>query len=309
MDKYIFENESLEELIKTGKHCIHKDYYNYLHGINITEQTIKENNLIKCYKIGIIIPNYNYSKWLHKCLGSILNQNYNNYEVILIDDMSTDNSVDIAKEYIDKMNIKIIELKQKRLSGGARNEGYLYLSDDVDYVWYMDSDDWLRDSNVLKVVNDNLQSFPDVLFVGLSADINGIPSCYYMPDYKDKYSAIKGWSGSSGKVIKKELATRQECLYKEGTLKEDRTQHYKICIYMNSFKCLKDNVYIWNRNNKKSVTTTRTKNWKVDTIRNYADALELYNTEKGKDSMIDQILMNRVIECENELKADGDSQR
>ena len=302
----VFENEPLEYLINTNKHCIHKDYIEYLTGKNITK--VKETNK-KNYKIGIIIPNYNYSEWIDKCLNSILNQTYKNYEVIFIDDMSTDNSVEIAKTYIDRMNIKIIELKQKRLSGGARNEGYLYLSKDVDYVWYVDSDDWLIDDNVLQKINDNLAGEPDVLFVGLCTSQKKHLTTYFIPSYKDRYSAITGWSGSSGKVIKKELALRQECLYKEGTLKEDRTQHYKICIYMNSFKCLQETVYVWNKNNEKSVTTIRNDNWKVDTIRNYADALELYNKEKGKDNKIDQLLMQRVNECENELKTEGDSQR
>ena len=302
----IFNDEPLDVLIKTKEHCIHKDYVKYLLGEDLKVPKEIKN---KEHKISIIIPNCNYSEWLHKCLGSILNQTYKNYEVIFIDDCSTDNSVEIAESYKDKMDIKVIELKQKRLNGGARNEGYLHVSKDTDYIWYVDSDDWLRDSDVLKRINDNLKCEPDVLFVGLSTDNDNIITSYYIPNYKDKYAAMQGWSGSSGKVIKKELATRQECLYKEGTLKEDRTQHYKVCIHMESFKCLKEVVYVWNRSNTKSVTTIRNNLWKVSTFRNYADALEVYEEEKGKDLKVDQILMQRVNECENELITKGDSQR
>ena len=185
----IFRNENLEYLIRTGEHCIHEDYYIYLNGSEIkkTEQTTKNR-----YKIGIIIPNYNGAEWLDKCLKSVECQTYKNYEVIFIDDMSTDNSIEIAKKYIDKINIKIVELKQKRYNGGARNEGYLYLSNDVDYVYYLDSDDWFSDTNTLAKINDNLGA--DVLFVGVAADYNGIIRCFYAPKYKDQYEAILGWS-------------------------------------------------------------------------------------------------------------------
>lgn len=303
----IFENKSLEYLINTGEHCIRKDYAEYL-----KKDTLKEIKHIKGnknYKIGIIIPNCNYSEWIDKCLTSILNQTYKNYEVIFVDDVSTDDSVKIAKKYKSKMNIKIIELKQKRFNGGARNEGYLYLSDDVDYVYYIDSDDWLINEEVLEKMNNNLQGNPDVLFVGLGADYSGIIRSYYVPKYKDRYEAIKGWSGSSGKLIKKEIALRPENLYQEGTLKEDRTQHYKICIAMDSYRCLDEICYVWNKNNTKSVTTIRDGKWKADTIRNYADSVELYEREKGKDHNIDQILLARVENCWKEINNKGDSQQ
>lgn len=308
-DIYIFENEPLEYLLKTGLHCIRKDYVEYL-----TEKPVEEIKVAKPqklnYKIGIIIPNYNYEQWINKCLTSIERQTYKNFEVIFCDDCSTDNSVEIAKTYQDKMNIKIVQLKQKRLNGGTRNEAYLHLSDDVDYVWYVDSDDWVTDNNVLEKINNNLQGSPDVLFIGIALDRNGIITPQYIPRYTNRYEAVKGWSGSCGKIIRKELATRQECLYQEGTLKEDRTHHYKICIYMKSFKCLPEILYIWNRNNTQSVSTKRnTIEWKVSTIRNYADALELAGKVKGKDARMDIILADRIANCKNELDTGGDAQQ
>lgn len=304
-NSYIFTDEPLEYLISTGLHCIHKDYVEYITGQKL--DTIKQVTPSKRdYKIGIIIPNYNYSEWIDKCLTSLVNQTYKNFEIIFIDDMSTDNSVEIAERYKDKLDIKIVRLRQKRYNGGARNEGYLYLSNDTEYVWYVDSDDWVTE-NALEVINDNLQGSPDVLFVGLKVEQNGIERGYYVQRYYTKYDAIEGWSGSSGKVIKKELATSQ--LYQEGTLKEDRTQHYKVCLNMKSFKCLDEMIYIWNKNNTKSVTTERNAKWKSDTIRNYADAVEMYELYKGKDVRMDKILMNRVVNCKNEIETNGDSQQ
>ena len=321
---YLFDNEPFEDLIKTKLHCIEytkcglvdintTDYdIDCIKKCKITDKDWKKMPEKVNYKIGIIIPNYNYEHTIEKCLESIFNQTYTNYEIIFVDDMSTDNSVNIAKKYQDYYTdyvLKIVQLKQKRLNGGARNEAYLHLSDDVDYVYYVDSDDWLYDENVLEKINNKLQTKPDVLFVGMASYKNNKLSTCFIPKYKDKYDAIEGWSGSCGKVIKKELATRQECLYNEGTLKEDKNQHCRICIYMNNFKLLQEPVYVWNQQNHKSVTTIREKViWGTSTIRHYADTLQLALSVKGQDEKIDKILNERLKKCKREVEYNGDKQ-
>lgn len=336
---YLYEDEDLEDLMKTRLHCIqYKDFkyadinltdYNIdcLKRAKITDKNWKSLDEKKYFRIGIIIPNFNYEHTIEKCLNSIFNQTYKNFEIIFVDDCSTDNSVKIAKETyakylqkelngLDSINkiknddkLKIVQLRQKRLNGGARNEAYLHLSDNVDYVYYIDSDDWLYDEYALEKINNKLQSNPDVLFVGIAEYKNKITKESDIPSYTDKYEAIRGWSGSCGKVIKKELATRQECLYNEGTLKEDKNQHCKICINMKTFNCLKELIYVWNKDNSKSVTTLRNNIlWQTSTIRHYADTKELYLTYKGQDERIDKILKHRIELCEKELKENGDRQ-
>lgn len=338
---YLFEDEPLEDLMKTKLHCMEYNECDFV-DINLTDYNI--DCFKKCkitdkdwdklpnykeYKIGIIVPNYNYEHTIEKCLTSIFNQTYKNYEIIFVDDCSTDNSIDVAQatylkycaKELDKSNVdsewaelpknfKLVRLQQKRLNGGARNEGYLHLSDDVDYVYYVDSDDWLYDEDVLLNINRKLQSKPDVLFVEIMEYKNGKTKVSDIPEYKDKYEAIAGWSGSCGKVIKKSLATRQECLYNEGTLKEDKNQHCKICFYMNSFQLLKKPVYVWNKENYKSVTTVRTINplWETSTIRHWADTLQLYLELKGKDEKIDKYLKARLELAEKEVLSGGDKQ-
>jgi len=328
---YLFDNEDYKELMATGLHCIDYRYCEYV-DINLTDydvECIKKAKITdknwdkverKDYKIGIIIPNYNYDHTIEKCLTSIFNQTYRNYEIIFVDDMSTDKSVQIAsKTYSDFLSrqtldkdfgeLKIVQLKQKRLNGGARNEAYLHLSDDVDYVYYVDSDDWLYDETSLEKINNKLQTQPDVLFVGMASYKNNKLSTCFIPQYKDKYDAIKGWSGSCGKVIKKSLATRQECLYNEGTLKEDKNQHCKICIYMKDFKLLQKPIYVWNQQNHKSVTTIREKIiWGTSTIRHYADTLQLALSVKGQDEKIDKILDDRVKKTKQEMLEGKDRQ-
>ena len=321
---YLFDkSENIKDLLETGLHCINYKNCEYV-DINLTDYNVDCLKRTKVeepdyyvlpekidFKIGIIIPNYNYAECLPKCIESILNQTYQNFEIIFIDDMSTDNSVEIMKEYQRKFKdkIKVVELKQKRFNGGARNEGYLYLSDDVDYVWYVDSDDWLYNEEALENINNKLQDKPDVLFIGMAHFIDNKLETCFIPEYENKYVAMEGWSGSCGKVIKKSLATRQECLYNEGTLKEDRNQHYKICINMKNFELLKKPVYVWNRMNSKSVTTIREKVfWGTSTIRHYADIMQIYLSEKGKDRILDGILEKRLKLAKKEIIDGGDRQ-
>ena len=319
---YVFDdNEKVTNLIETGMHCINKELISFV-DINLTEYHIncikkakiedKEwDNIppIKNHKIAIIIPNYNYEHTIEKCLNSIAYQTYKNFEVIFVDDMSTDNSVKIASKFKNMMDIKIIQLRQKRLNGGARNEAYLHLSKDTDYVFCVDSDDWLYNDKSLEKINIALRMEPDVLFVGL-AEYDGKMTINdsRIPTYIDKYEAMEGWSGV-GKVIKRELATKQECLYDEGTLKEDRNQHFKICINMKDFALLSEPVYVWNRTNMKSVTTIREKVvWGTSTIRHYADTLKLYLTYQGKDARLDSIMKERVRKTKREVENGGDAQ-
>lgn len=320
---YVFDNEPLKDLLETGLHCIRYDKVRYV-DINTTRFDIRCKKKAKItddftfkkrdYKIAIVIPNRNYAEFLDKCFTSILNQTYKNYEVIFVDDMSTDNSVKVAKTYKEKFDkvckeMKIIQLQQRRLNGGSRNVAYLYVDENTDYIYYIDADDWFYDEHALKKINEALIGEPDVLFVSIAKCRNNITTREKTPQYKDRYEAMEGWSGSCGKVIKKSLATRQECLYNEGTLQEDRNQHRKICIYMNDFKCLEDLIYVWNQDNRKSTTTIRDKaTWKTSAIRQYADTMQLALTVKGQDDKIDKILEESLQRCKNEVLTNGDRQ-
>lgn len=92
-------------------------------------------------KISVIIPVYNTERYLRKCLNSIINQEYQNLEIIIVNDGSTDKSEDIIKEYV-KENNKIIYLTKE--NGGlsdCRNYGMKYATGD--YICFVDSDDYL----------------------------------------------------------------------------------------------------------------------------------------------------------------------
>ena len=75
-------------------------------------KTMKDNPLVS-----VIIPNYNHARYLEQRLESVFNQTYQNFEVIFLDDCSTDNSVELVKEYArDRSNlIKASRIKRRNM--------------------------------------------------------------------------------------------------------------------------------------------------------------------------------------------------
>lgn len=101
--------------------------------------------------ISIIIPIYNVENFLNEAIDSIMNQTYQNTEVILVNDGSTDNSLLIAQNYLKKdSRIKLINQSNKGLSG-ARNIGRKYATGK--YIYFFDSDDYLIENTIEKCVS------------------------------------------------------------------------------------------------------------------------------------------------------------
>lgn len=59
-------------------------------------------------KISVVVTNYNYGKWLRRCIKSLLNQNFDSYEIIIVDDYSTDNSKEILLEYMTNPKVRVL---------------------------------------------------------------------------------------------------------------------------------------------------------------------------------------------------------
>ncbi len=106
-------------------------------------------------KFSIIVPVYNVEKYLKKCLDSIKKQTFKDYEVIIVNDGTKDNSMNIAKEY----NFKIVNQKNSGLSV-ARNTGVKHATGE--YLIFLDSDDYIE-KDLLKEINKSLKNNPDLV--------------------------------------------------------------------------------------------------------------------------------------------------
>lgn len=100
-------------------------------------------------KVAVIIPNYNKAQYLSKCIDSVLNQTYDNIEIIIVDDCSTDKSNQIIKSIVKKNpDIKYYKLPENRGVSFARNYGAAKTN--ADYLVFLDSDDVYLNENKIK---------------------------------------------------------------------------------------------------------------------------------------------------------------
>lgn len=239
----------------------------------------------KDYKFSIIIPNYNNGKYLEKCLNSVLNQTYKNYEIIFVDDMSEDNSLEIANKMLK--GHKVLKVPYKKYNGGTRNIGIMEATGD--YIMCIDSDDWLINDKVLEDLNNFIED-EDIIRTGYSL-YNGeiiftdIPKHETMMDlFVEPTCAV--WT----KVIKSEIL--KNTLFSEGTLMEDKVHHYRIVDHSNSFADFPQVTHVWNRTNTHSVSTKRNYKWDNSIYRHIADMLDF--TEETKNKQYKDYVLKRV---------------
>ena len=105
-------------------------------------------------KISIIIPNYNTEKYLPRCLDSLINQTFKDIEIIVIDDGSKDNSVDVIQKYAKQD--KRIKLIRQQNSGPAKARNQGLENAQGKYLMFCDSDDWYE-PNMCQVMYDTIE--------------------------------------------------------------------------------------------------------------------------------------------------------
>lgn len=126
---------------------------------------MKEKNKAATKRVGIVVPFHNSSATIKRAIESILAQTYDNYEVFLIDDHSTDNSFQICKDIIkNRPNLHLVKLQSSHGAAKARNKALdiIYDAKHFDYVAFLDSDDyWLpkKLESQIKFMKDNNVNF------------------------------------------------------------------------------------------------------------------------------------------------------
>ncbi len=122
-------------------------------------------------KISVIIPVYNTEKYLEQCLNSVINQTLKDIEIICVNDCSTDNSLEILKEYSQKdKRIKIIDLKENKGVSNARNIGINKA--EGEYIGFVDSDDWIDDNYYETLYNLAITKSSDIAKGNICEHIN-----------------------------------------------------------------------------------------------------------------------------------------
>lgn len=105
-------------------------------------------------KISIIVPVYNGEAFIERCIQSVVKMQYENWEMIIVNDGSIDNTMDICQKYITDKRIKLINKKNEGVSV-ARNTGIVKSTGK--YIIFLDSDDFLEE-NTCTVFNENMKN-------------------------------------------------------------------------------------------------------------------------------------------------------
>ena len=127
-------------------------------------------------KVSVIVPVYNVEKYLEECLNSILNQSYKDFELILINDGSTDKSGDICDEYEKKYdNIKVVHQKNQG-QAVARNNGVKLSKSD--WIMFVDSDDVIH-PNLLEYLYTAVTESDSGMTVSERVSADKIPENFY----------------------------------------------------------------------------------------------------------------------------------
>lgn len=320
---YLFDKEPLEDLLNVKIHCIFYKNCDFV-DINLTDfdtdctkkAKITDKDYDKLpkkvdYKYAIIVPNYNNDHgnyrgktFLKCCIDSILSQTYRNFELVIVDDMSTDTSVETIESY-DDARIHLIKNRRKRYNGGSRNVGIEYALEHIkpDYICFLDSDDWWKNKEVLKLINSRLFNH-EMALIGLELiDKNGVfmTKFHEYSNYQDFFlSDNKVWCTAWARVIRADKIV----YFCEDTLMEDRVWSYRQADNVDLEKVIniKEVCYVWNRTNvTNSVSLVRSEYWNASAYCHIGHQLQLLGQLKHQEMR--PVLEKRIAICKDKIKS------
>lgn len=138
-------------------------------------------------RISIGVPFHNVEEYLPQCLDSILRQTFTDFEVIMVDDGSTDGSFEICQKYAAKdSRFKLIHQENGGVAK-ARNNCLRHMTGD--FIAWVDSDDWIEDDYFERLIRTQERTGADMVCIGIKTFMNNE---FYMGSHQDKYGAFPG---------------------------------------------------------------------------------------------------------------------
>ena len=253
----------------------------------------------KTIRFSLIVPVYNVEEYLDVCLKSIINQTYENFEVICINDGSTDGSYDILKKHAkEDARIKIINQENKGLSA-ARN---IAVKQAVgEYLVFVDSDDWLR-TDALELLNRQMKNQDlEVCFIGY-CDFNDVVRvnekmgflAYWQQLLNRKKVQILDFLLANvtawGKVYSRRFWLKNNISFPEGVYFEDNLTNAMVMTKAKRIGICWNDLYYYRRR-RDSITMATFSDKKIeDLFRAYRDVCDCL-VEAGVYSLVKEKLM------------------
>ncbi len=220
-------------------------------------------------KFSVIVPVYKVEDCLRECVDSILNQDFDDFELILVDDGSPDNSPAICDEYAEKdSRVKVIH----KPNGGASDARNVGIKEAIgDYLVFVDSDDYWDSTSVFNKMS--------AVFEETNADIvhYGFKRFYYadnkiVPSYREKLSAYNGGStreilnilvetgnlkiAAWAMAVSRDFIIKNEIYFVNGKRTEDLEWAIHLYTCEPKWSFIDDNFYVYRKQRADSVTAT-----------------------------------------------------
>lgn len=250
--------------------------------------------------VSILVPCYNMELYIPKCLESLLGQTYDNLEIIVVDNASTDSSLRILEEYQKKDDrVRIIEKKKMSTVGRSRNMALE--ASRGEYIWYVDSDDY-AEPNYLEIMLKRMKE----------AEVDIVQCCYTtfddfgneadtLPYKKDQiYSGrdlcifMNDFVGLSGpqtmlwnKLYKRRVL--ENLHFYEGRAYEDMFFTYKVFYDQEKILWIADRLMHWRKNVSSGTSKYNYREFYLDEIMAYIERLR-YFKEKSDEELYRLIL-------------------
>ena len=220
----------------------------------------------------IVIPIYNVSAFLPECLDSVACQSFRDYEVVCVDDGSTDDSSAIAERYVDRHDQWQMIRQENQGLGGARNTGLKHATGD--YVLFLDSDDRLR-PDALRILSENLTDEDLLCFNGQRFFQE--TGEYEEADHLEPESFFSGWEYYEINALKHRnfafVCVVLRCYrrayllehglgFKPGIYHEDNLFTPLACYYARKVRVIPDILYDYRVRGSSIMTSRSLKHWK-----------------------------------------------
>ena len=246
-------------------------------------------------KVSIIVPVYNVEKYIDKCINSILNQTFKDFELILVDDGSTDSSGDICDKYREIDDRVIVIHKENGGLSSARNIGLKYSKGQ--YIGFIDGDDYVEKDMYKKLYSVCKDNNCEISICKFGHEVDG----KYIGTQEDEYIKIMNNYEGMEELFRGVLYRFSSCnkLYKatifkditfpEGRIHEDLSTTYKLFSNANKVAYINYAGYIYVKRSN-SILTSKYNKKRLDAFIGWNEILDFINRRYPK-------LKNIVYSC------------
>ncbi len=208
---------------------------------------------MKKIKFSVIICAYNVENYVEECINSVLNQTYKNFEVIVVNDASTDRTLLKLKNY---KQLKIINNKKNEGLGKCRNIACRKAAGE--YILYLDADDTLYENTSLEKINETIKDAPDIAYFGVK--YIGGSNKVYLPNAENSTKEARITCDMhfavSSKCWKRKFLEDNNIKFIENMYYEDMVYSIKATILANKITYGEFPIYNYIRNRQGSIMST-----------------------------------------------------